>query len=88
VVIIICSGVWLCPGVFIGLGLSGVVPVMHSIIVDGFWKAVNESALGWLSLMAVIYIVGAIIYAVRIPERIWPGRFDIWVCSHFSFPKT
>jgi len=29
--------------------------------------------------MAVLYIVGAIIYAVRIPERLFPGKFDIWV---------
>ena len=74
---------------FIGLGLSGVIPAMHVVITDGFWSAVNDSALGWLCLMAVLYIVGAVIYAVRIPERIWPGRFDIWVGGkrndNFSF---
>ena len=66
-------------GVFIDLGLSGVIPAMHVVITDGFWSAVNDSALGWLSLMAVLYIVGALIYAARVPERILPGRFDIWV---------
>jgi len=66
-------------GVFISFGLSGVIPAMHFVITDGFWHAVNKASLGWLVLMAVLYIVGAIIYAVRIPERLFPGKFDIWV---------
>ena len=70
-------------GVFIGLGLSGVIPAMHYVITDGFWAAVNYAALGWLVLMAVLYILGALIYACRVPERIWPGKFDIWVCVIF-----
>jgi adiponectin receptor len=72
-------------GVFIGLGLSGVIPAMHIVITDGFYEAIYDSALGWLTLMAVLYIVGAVIYAARIPERIWPGRFDIWCQSHQIF---
>ena len=64
---------------FIGLGLSGVIPAMHYVITDGFWAAVDYAALGWLVLMAVLYILGALIYACRVPERIWPGKFDIWV---------
>lgn len=66
-------------GLFIGLGLSGVIPCVHYIIIEGFWKAVNYSSLGWLFLMAVLYITGAVIYAIRIPERLFPGKFDIWV---------
>lgn len=66
-------------GVFIALGLSGVVPAMHYVIIEGFYNAVNFAALGWLCLMALLYIVGALIYAFRIPERIFPGKFDIWV---------
>jgi len=69
--------------VFIGLGLSGVIPAMHYVITDGFWAAVDYAALGWLVLMAVLYILGALIYACRVPERIWPGRFDIWVGVSF-----
>ena len=52
---------------------------MHFVITDGFWNAIDYAALGWLVLMAALYIVGAVIYAVRIPERIFPGKFDIWV---------
>lgn len=66
-------------GVFIALGLSGVIPALHYCITDGFYNAIHYASMGWLVLMAVLYIVGAIIYAVRIPERFFPGKFDIWV---------
>lgn len=72
-------------GMFVALGLSGIVPAIHFIITDGFWYAVNNASLGWLALMALLYIVGAVIYAVRIPERLLPGRFDIWFQSHQIF---
>lgn len=72
-------------GVFVALGLSGVVPAVHYIITEGFYHAWNFAALGWLFLMAFLYIAGAAIYAARIPECIWPGKFDIWFQSHQIF---
>lgn len=66
-------------GMFIALGLSGLIPAVHYILTVGSQKAFNVGALGWLVLMAVLYIVGACLYAARIPERLFPGRFDIWV---------
>ncbi|KAF6032146.1 ADIPOR2 [Bugula neritina] len=72
-------------GMFIALGLSGVIPAMHFVITDGFYEAVHNASLGWLVLMAFCYIFGAVIYAVRVPERIWPGKFDIWFQSHQIF---
>ncbi|CAH8501223.1 unnamed protein product [Heterobilharzia americana] len=72
-------------GVFIALGLSGVIPCIHAIIINGFWQSVNYGSLGWLSLMAVLYISGAAIYAARIPERWFRGRFDLWLQSHQIF---
>ena len=69
-------------GVYVGLGLSGVVPAIHFVITDGLWEAIEHAALGWLILMAVLYIVGAVIYACRVPEKIWPGKFDIMVNIH------
>lgn len=69
----------LCAGVFLGLGLSGVVPTMHFTIAEGFVKATTVGQMGWFFLMAVMYITGAGLYAARIPERFFPGKFDIWV---------
>jgi adiponectin receptor len=36
----------------------------------------------YLCIMAVTYIAGGIAYAIRIPERFFPGRFDIVGQSH------
>lgn len=66
-------------GMFIALGLSGIIPAIHYSIIFGGYKAFNVGALGWLILMAILYIVGASLYAARIPERLFPGKFDIWV---------
>lgn len=29
--------------------------------------------------MGALYITGAVCYAMRMPERFYPGRFDYWV---------
>lgn len=70
---------------FLGLGLSGVVPTMHFTIAEGFVKATTVGQMGWFFLMAVMYITGAGLYAARIPERFFPGKFDIWFQSHQIF---
>ena len=48
-------------------------------MVNGWDKAVDQVAIGWLILMGCLYITGALLYAVRIPERFFPGKLDIWV---------
>lgn len=68
-------------GAFLGLGLSGAVPTMHFTIAEGFVKATTVGQMGWFFLMAVMYIAGAGLYAARIPERFFPGQFDIWFRS-------
>ncbi len=37
--------------------------------------------------MIAMYVLGAVLYALRIPERFCPGRFDVWVraCARVSF---
>ncbi|CAB4066179.1 ADIPOR [Lepeophtheirus salmonis] len=72
-------------GVFIFFGLSGIAPATHYGIVNGWEKAVYEAALGWLILMGILYITGALLYAMRIPERFFPGKVDIWFHSHQIF---
>lgn len=74
-------------GVFMGLGLSGIVPTMHFTIEEGFVKATTVGQMGWFYLMGAMYITGAGLYAARIPERYFPGKCDIWVsiwCVHIT----
>ncbi|VDL60862.1 unnamed protein product [Hymenolepis diminuta] len=72
-------------GSFIGLGLSGVIPATHYSVVVGWKSAVYDGSLGWLIIMAVLYISGALLYALRIPERCLSGYCDIWFQSHQIF---
>lgn len=60
-----------------GLGLSGVIPALHYILAEGVIHILQ--AFCWLVLMALLYLFGGAIYALRIPERLWPGKFDIMV---------
>jgi hypothetical protein len=40
----------------------------------------------WLELlMGACYLTGAYIYAVAVPEKWKPGRFDVWMSSHNIF---
>ncbi|KAH7922778.1 HlyIII-domain-containing protein [Leucogyrophana mollusca] len=72
-------------GVFIGLGLSAVVPVTHLLISHGVAKLLSEMGFGWLLTSGGLYITGALIYAGRLPERLAPGKFDFILASHQIF---
>ncbi|KAJ7185502.1 hemolysin-III related-domain-containing protein [Mycena filopes] len=71
--------------VFIGLGLSAVVPVVHCLLTDGYDRVFSDLGFGWIILSAVFYISGALLYANRIPERLAPGKFDYFFASHQIF---
>lgn len=70
---------------FVAMGLSAIFPVIHGLQTFGVDYLNKSIALPWLVTHGVLYIVGAAIYAVRIPERWAPGRFDIWGNSHQIF---
>lgn len=68
-------------GIFIAFGLSGAIPAIHYAVMEGWVNAVSYASLGWLILMGALYILGALLYAGRIPECYFPGKCDIWVRS-------
>lgn len=68
-----------------GFGLSGIVPAIHYGITEGWFSQVSKASLGWLVLMGLLYILGAMFYALRVPERWFPGKCDIWFQSHQIF---
>lgn len=76
---------WMRAAVFMSFGLSGVIPAIHYLIAKGFFKAVYHASLGWLVLMGFLYILGTMFYALRVPERFFPGKCDIWFQSHQIF---
>ncbi|KAK8920188.1 uncharacterized protein G6M90_00g069570 [Metarhizium brunneum] len=70
---------------FIGLGLSGVVPVVHGMSVYGYAGLEERMSISWVIAQGAMYIFGAVLYAARWPERSFPGSFDIWGSSHQIF---
>jgi len=72
-------------GVFMSFGLSGIIPAVHYVLMEGYISKISQSSLGWLCLMGLLYILGALFYALRVPERWFPGKFDLWFQSHQIF---
>ncbi|XP_065180295.1 adiponectin receptor protein-like [Sycon ciliatum] len=74
--------------VFLGLGTYGIVPMIHAMVVYGGLvesSGFNSAATGPMLVIGFVYVLGLTLYAFRIPERFWPGKFDIWCHSHQIF---
>jgi len=71
--------------VFVALGLSGIFPVTHGLISHGLLDASHRIGLWWLLASGATYILGAVFYAERFPERLIPGKFDLVGSSHQIF---
>jgi len=86
-------------GMFIIFGLSGALPVLISLRKFGYDNTYERCGLNWLILEGVFYIFGAVLYALRIPERFTHieqdestmkrtpavGMFDIFGHAHQIF---
>lgn len=71
-------------GLFFGMGVSGIVPVIHKLIAFRHRPEALHTT-GYEALMGFLYGLGALVYATRVPERWKPGRFDIAGHSHQLF---
>ncbi|KAF2016043.1 IZH family channel protein-like protein [Aaosphaeria arxii CBS 175.79] len=71
---------WLRVVFYVSLAATGFLPVGQLAMTRGiewayyFYAPVTKSIL--------VYLIGAIMYASKIPERWFPGRFDYVGCSH------
>lgn len=68
--------------IFLTLGLSAVIPVAHASSMYGFQALRWMMGLDYLLASGIFYVIGALLYALRIPERLSPGTFDYWGASH------
>ncbi|KAK9779302.1 hypothetical protein SCAR479_03784 [Seiridium cardinale] len=66
-------------------GLSGLAPIAHGIYMFGFPQMALQSGLPFYLAEGGIFLLGAVVYATRFPERLRPGTFDIWGSSHQIF---
>jgi len=67
---------------YVGLGCSGIAPMLYLAWEVGWAHVYNATALHWTTTMGALYIVGAVLYALRVPERHFPGKFDYFFHSH------
>lgn len=63
---------------FANMGGLIILPYMHHIYIYGFAMAKESFSLVSLTYVAGSYLTGAIIYAFRLPERFFPGKFDLF----------
>ncbi|KAL8878679.1 MAG: hypothetical protein Q9198_003564 [Flavoplaca austrocitrina] len=67
---------------YAGLGLSAVIFVIHGILLHGWALQNQRMSLDWMALMATFNLLGATIYAARVPEKLRPYKYDIFGSSH------
>ncbi|KAI5306281.1 hypothetical protein KEM56_001585 [Ascosphaera pollenicola] len=72
-------------GMFVSMGLSAIFPVIHGLLMFGVAQMKLQIGLYWLLLQGFLYILGAYLYAIRVPEKWYPGRFDLLGSSHQIF---
>ncbi|XP_051206286.1 heptahelical transmembrane protein 4 [Lolium perenne] len=75
---------WARAALFACMAASGLVPIVHKLLVFG---ARPEAVLttGYELAMGAFYLAGVVVYGARVPERWLPGKFDLFGHSHQLF---
>eukprot|EP00796_Vickermania_ingenoplastis_P006745 gene6745-4838_t len=68
-------------GMFVGLAISGVAPLIHTLWLVPFTTALGSILYG-IWLMLILYGVGVVFYVTRFPEAWFPSHFDCFLSSH------
>jgi adiponectin receptor len=70
---------------FIATGSFGAVPLAHLCLTTQVQFPEVRGVVVNFVVMGALYLVGALLYGYRIPERFFPGKFDIAGASHQIF---
>ncbi|PTB71301.1 mPR-like GPCR protein, partial [Trichoderma longibrachiatum ATCC 18648] len=62
---------------FVGTGLSGFAPLIHGITIFGFSQMMKQSGMPYYLVEGAFLLLGALVYATKFPECLYPGKFDI-----------
>ncbi|KAK5637496.1 hypothetical protein RRF57_013211 [Xylaria bambusicola] len=73
---------WLRVGFFVGLGATGFMPVFQIIFTRGSAWAYEFYLDSNLVKSLLVYVLGACVYASKVPERWFPGVFDFVGNAH------
>jgi adiponectin receptor len=65
---------------FVAMGLSAVFPALHGIELHGIEDMQRKMGLSWVVLQGILYVLGAVIYAVSIitflQSLVYVGAYD------------
>lgn len=74
---------------FVGLGLSGVIPVLHGLSFCGYRQLDERMGLSWVLLQGGLYIFGAFLYAVSIWSANSQKEAERWlICPSGSVSRA
>ncbi|ETS88034.1 hypothetical protein PFICI_01862 [Pestalotiopsis fici W106-1] len=73
---------WLRVGFFVGLGATGFLPVFQIVYTRGPAWAYDFYMGSNLVKSLSVYVIGACVYASKVPERWFPGCFDYFGNAH------
>ncbi|KAG0052196.1 hypothetical protein BGZ83_002883 [Gryganskiella cystojenkinii] len=76
---------WIRSCLFLAMGLSSVFPVIHALVIYGSALAQKAIALNYMVCMGASYVIGALLYGSRTPERFFPGKLAHFGTSHQIF---
>ncbi|KAF2629482.1 hypothetical protein BU25DRAFT_420316 [Macroventuria anomochaeta] len=64
------------------LGLASFAPIVHGVLLHGMREHDRTMSLGLYVSLGCCHASGAVLYAVRFPERWYPRTFDLCGSSH------
>jgi len=64
------------------LGASAFGSGVHGVLLNGWQRQTERMALDYFIGLGFLNFTGAVMYAVRFPERWFPRGFDVWGSSY------
>lgn len=72
-------------GMYVAYGSFGIIAFFDGVNLYGMEELMQRMQVKWVLAQGGLYVLGAVIYACRIPERWKQGTFDLVGASHQIF---
>ncbi|ORX78535.1 HlyIII-domain-containing protein [Anaeromyces robustus] len=72
-------------GLFLLLAITELIPIGYGLIKFNNDIVFNYLSFTYVATGSILYAIGLFLYAKRLPEKLYPGAFDVWGHSHQIF---